>query len=258
VDATDRAGAVGTRARWGGWRRWVQWLALTAGAGCAIALAARAATPAMGGGTVELRVIGASDRPADQALKLQVRDVVLAALAPGLRQARTSAQADAYLRQCLGDVRALATAVAARGGETARVRLGPAPLPARRLGVLRFPATTAPALVITLGAGRGHNWWTVLFPPLALVAVRGDLLVVGPGGAAEPVADLSATQRQQLLAAVGGQTGVPLSSAVGVAGPGGAAAVTVQVRFLAWDLARALPWGGAARWLEQGVAWAFP
>jgi stage II sporulation protein R len=214
---------------------------LVLAAGCALALARTAAVPRLGPGTIQLRVIGASDAPAAQALKLQVRDVVLAALAPGLRAAATPQAAAAYVRAELPAVRAVARAAAARGGETARVAFGPAALPARRLGLLAFPAGTAPALVVTLGAGRGHNWWTVLFPPLALVTVRGDLVVVGPGGAAEPVADLSAAERQALLDAISGQTGVALATGVAPAS-GGAAAVTVQVRFLVWDLLRSLPW----------------
>lgn len=206
----------------------------------AFALARAAATPRMGAGTIQFRVIGASNAPAAQATKLQVRDVVLAALAPGLRTARSPQAAAAYVRTHLPQVEAVAAAAAARRGERARVAFGPAVLPPRRLGLLSFPGGTAPALIVTLGAGRGHNWWTVLFPQFCLITFRGDLLVVGPGGAAEPVADLSPAQRAALLRTISGRTGVPLSGRVAPA-TGGTAAATVQVRFLIWDLLRALP-----------------
>jgi len=208
------------------------------------------------GGMLDLRVIGASNRPADQAVKLQVRDAVLALLAPGLAHAGSEAHAQAYVAARLPAILRVAAAVAGREGQTAGVRLGPAPLPARRIGLLAFPAGRVPALVVTLGAGLGHNWWTVLFPPLAFVTVHGDLTVVGPAGAAEPVRDLSPAQRRALLEWVSGHAQVALDDAVAPGGPGGAAGAQVQVRFAVWDLLRRLPWGAAQRdllaWLGMG------
>ena len=223
-------------------RRIAGWLALVLCASAALGLARRAAEPNLGPGSIELRVIGASNRPADQRVKLEVRDVVLAALGPGLRGARTAAAAQRYVEARLPAVRLAARAAAARSGQSVAVAYGEAPLPRRQLGWLTFPATRAPALIVTLGAGAGHNWWTVLFPPLALVTVRGDLVVVGPAGAAEPVADLDAVQRARLLAWVSGRTGLGLDGAVAPGGPGGLAGGRVQVRFLLWDLARDIPW----------------
>lgn len=208
-----------------------------------LAAAARVAVHmAPAAGMFDLRVIGASNRPADQAVKLQVRDAVLAVLAPGLVHATSERQAQAYVAARLPAVAAAAAAVAGRTGQHVRVRLGPAPLPARRIGLLAFAAGRPPALVVTLGAGLGHNWWTVLFPPLAFITVHGDLLVVGPGGAAEPVRDLSAAQRQALLDWVAGRADVSLDAAVAPAGPGGAVGAQVQVRFAVWDLVRHVPW----------------
>ena len=215
-----------------------------------LAAAARVAVHmAPAAGMFDLRVIGASNRPADQAVKLQVRDAVLAVLAPGLVHATSERQAQAYVAARLPAVAAAAAAVAGRTGQHVRVRLGPAPLPARRIGLLAFAAGRPPALVVTLGAGLGHNWWTVLFPPLAFVTVRGELTVVGPAGAAEPVRDLSAAQRTALLAWVAGQTHVSLDGAVTPGGPSGAAGVRVQVRFAIWNLLRRIPWGPVQRGL---------
>lgn len=232
-----------------------RWAALVGAAGLVLLAAGlwgASATGAQGGGMLDLRVIGASDRPADQAVKLQVRDAVLAVLAPALAHAASPAQARSAVAARLAAVRAAASAVAGRAGEAARVRLGPVRLPARRIGLIGFPAARVPALVVTLGAGTGHNWWTVLFPPLAFVTVGGDLAVVGPAGAAEPVADLSAAQRLALLRWVAGHSAVALDPAVAAAGPDGSAGVRVQVRFALWDLLRHLPLGAARR---EALAW---
>lgn len=83
-----------------------------------------------------LRVIASGNSAAEQATKCRVRDGVLPVLA------RTPFDTAA--------VRAAAHAV----DPTARVRLG----------VLRFGGYASPALEIALGAGKGRNWWGVLFP----------------------------------------------------------------------------------------------
>lgn len=208
-------------------------------------------------GTLNLRVVAATNRPADQAVKLQVRDAILAVLAPGLAQARSEGAAHAYVAARLSDVRLAAQTVAEAAGEPVTVRLGSAPLPARHIGILAFPAGTAPALVVTLGPGQGHNWWTVLFPPLAFVTLHGDLLVVGPGGAAEPVDDLTATQRRALLDWVAGRTHVALDDRVSPADPDSAAGAQVQVRFAVWDALQRVPWGAlrgdVLAWLGAGT-----
>ena len=40
---------------------------------------------------------------------------------------------------------------------------------------VNYPAGNYESLVITLGEGKGHNWWCVLFPPLCLLDEREDL-----------------------------------------------------------------------------------
>jgi stage II sporulation protein R len=204
-------------------------------------------TPASLGPTLRLRVVAASNAPADQRAKLAVRDAVLAVLAPAVRAARTPAAAEAAVRSRLPLLRRVAGQAAAVWHEPVAVRLGRAPFPPERLGWLVFPAGSYPALVVTLGPGRGHNWWTVLFPPLALVTVGGHLAVVGPpapGGALTP------SQRQEVLRRLGGQ--VTTASAYAPAG------VRVQVRFALWVLGRtvrhALSRAAPARWLRRALA----
>ena len=201
--------------------------------------------------SVQLRVIGASNRPAAQALKLQVRDAVLAVVAPAEARAATARDAMAALRTRLPAVRAAAAAVAGRAGVPVAVRLGPEPFPARHIGFVRFPAGSGDALVVTLGRGRGHNWWTVLFPPLAMVTVNGRLAVVGPAGAAVPVRDLTARQRRRLLNWVAGRTTAHIHVSVGPAGPDGSTGLQVQVRFALWQLWRSVAW----RHWRRALAW---
>lgn len=51
-----------------------------------------------------------------------------------------------------------------------RVTLGPEHYPTRDYGTFALPAGVYTSLRVTLGAGAGHNWWCVIFPPLCAQA----------------------------------------------------------------------------------------
>ena len=61
-------------------------------------------------------------------------------------------------------------AQAAAGERPVRVTLGPEHYPTRDYGTFALPAGVYTSLRVTLGAGAGHNWWCVIFPPLCAQA----------------------------------------------------------------------------------------
>ena len=139
---------------------------------------------------VRLHVIAVSDDDAEQAVKLQVRDAVLAYLEPQLQGVT---DVDAAQQLIAGDLDGIARAAQAAAGERpVRVTLGPEHYPTRDYGTFALPAGVYTSLRVTLGAG--HNWWCVIFPPLcaqaaglseqAVQALSDDdvRLVTGSGG----------------------------------------------------------------------------
>ena len=112
---------------------------------------------------VRLHVIAHSDSAADQAEKLRVRDAVLAYLAPRLETAGSVSDARELLfRERENILRAAQT-------ETDRpvtVTFTREHYPTRDYGSFALPAGVYPSLRVILGAGEGHNWWCVVFPPL--------------------------------------------------------------------------------------------
>ena len=122
---------------------------------------------------VRLHVIAVSDDDAEQAVKLQVRDAVLAYLEPQLQGVT---DVDAAQQLIAGDLDGIARAAQAAAGERpVRVALGPEHYPTRDYGTFALPAGVYTSLRVTLGAGAGHNWWCVVFPPLCTTAVAGDM-----------------------------------------------------------------------------------
>ena len=47
-------------------------------------------------------------------------------------------------------------------------------IPEKSYGSLSFPAGNYEALNVTIGEGKGQNWWCVLYPPLCLIDVKAD------------------------------------------------------------------------------------
>ncbi len=117
----------------------------------------RSPSPAAGG-VIRLHVVANSDARVDQELKMKVRDAVLAEVGPRLAAARTAGEARRVLREESAAVMAAARAVVRREGRDYPVR------------VAFFAAGTHEAVKVIIGAGAGHNWWCVAFPPTCLAA----------------------------------------------------------------------------------------
>ena len=117
---------------------------------------------------VRLHVLAVDDTEEEQALKLRVRDAVLAYLSPVLEGVSDRDEARELLA---GRLQAIAeTAAAASEGRKGSVSLGPESYPLRRYEGFVLPAGTYESLRVVLGEGEGHNWWCVVFPPLCLSA----------------------------------------------------------------------------------------
>ena len=114
---------------------------------------------------VRIHVVGASDDPADQAVKLQVRNRLLEALETKLLDADSEKAWDA-LEAELPQLQELTRQTLAESGSTdaAKVTLERETFPQRRGDGFRLPAGVYRTLRVTIGEGRGHNWWGVLFP----------------------------------------------------------------------------------------------
>ncbi len=121
---------------------------------------------------VRLHVLAVDDTESEQALKLRVRDAVLAYLSPALEGVTDRDEARGILAAHMKGI-AEAAADAAEGRKVS-VSLGPESYPLRRYEGFVLPAGTYESLRVVLGEGAGHNWWCVVFPPLCLSAADAD------------------------------------------------------------------------------------
>jgi stage II sporulation protein R len=122
---------------------------------------------------IRLHVIANSDSPEDQALKRDVRDVVLAYVKEELTDSKNISNAKTILQSQLNDIASIAKTEILRHGKDydAKAYLGSYPFPTKSYGDIKLPAGEYQALRLVIGEGRGANWWCVLFPPLCFVDV---------------------------------------------------------------------------------------
>ena len=119
---------------------------------------------------VRLHVVGASDSEEDQAIKLQVRDAVLASLKETMQDVTNAEEAKAFLAENLSMIETTANRVLKEVGcgDTASVTLRTEEFGTRVYDTFTLPAGLYDALRITIGEGEGRNWWCVVFPSLCM------------------------------------------------------------------------------------------
>ena len=123
---------------------------------------------------IRLHVVANSDSEEDQALKLKVRDEVLAVVT-GIcaeNKCENTEEACSVVREHIDEIaKAAEKRVAAEGYQyDVKVLLGQENYPTKNYEDLAFPAGRYISLQVKIGEGEGENWWCVLFPPLCLSA----------------------------------------------------------------------------------------
>lgn len=128
-------------------------------------------------GIVRFHVVANSDSVEDQRLKLQVRDYVLTRLQNNLSKEISSRdQVSKYINDNMKQLEEWTKEALKlyKSEYDYNVSLGIRHIPAKYYDDLYFPEGNYEALTITIGEGKGQNWWCVVFPPLCLVDSSDD------------------------------------------------------------------------------------
>ena len=130
-------------------------------------------------------MVANSDSTEDQDLKLQVRDYVLSKVQEEITQQMTSSHSDSASREPLAQQKFIREyiednlprieswakeAVISQGFDyDVTASTGIRHIPAKYYDELFFPEGNYEALTLSIGEGKGQNWWCVVFPPLCMV-----------------------------------------------------------------------------------------
>ena len=121
---------------------------------------------------VRLHILANSDSAEDQALKLKVRDAVLAASESWPQTATSAEEALALAEARLPQITAMAQEVVVAEGydypvtaEVCRMYFT-----TRQYDTVTLPAGMYDAVRVSIGNAAGQNWWCVMYPPMCVGA----------------------------------------------------------------------------------------
>ena len=123
---------------------------------------------------LRLHILANSDSAQDQALKLKVRDRILAESSGMLDQISNKEKAESAVRSKLSQLKAAAEDEIKKQGYSypVNVELTHMYFTTREYDSVTLPAGNYDALRVTIGKAAGHNWWCVIFPPMCLPAAE--------------------------------------------------------------------------------------
>ncbi|MDR0914648.1 MAG: stage II sporulation protein R [Oscillospiraceae bacterium] len=119
-----------------------------------------------------LHILANSDLDTDQAVKLKVRDAILAATDNIYGDSTNKTAAIANTELNLDEIEAIANAELKKSGfdYTAKAEVINMYFATRYYDDITMPAGNYDALRITLGKAQGQNWWCVMYPGLCIGA----------------------------------------------------------------------------------------
>jgi stage II sporulation protein R len=123
---------------------------------------------------LRLHVLANSDSKQDQKLKLKVRDRILAESKGMLNGVKTRGESEKVVSSHIPEIEKAARDEVRKQGYSYPVNAEMTNMffNTRQYGNVTIPAGMYDALRVTIGSGKGHNWWCVLFPALCLPAAE--------------------------------------------------------------------------------------
>lgn len=120
---------------------------------------------------IRLRILANSDAIKDQWLKREIRDEVNASITNWVQDVDGLEEAKQVIQANLPEIEAIVEKQLTNIGldQKYTVEFNEVEFPTKLYGNLVYPAGSYDAVLITLGEGKGENWWCVLFPPLCFL-----------------------------------------------------------------------------------------
>lgn len=123
---------------------------------------------------IRLHILSYDDSPAEQELKLAIRDGVWELVSNIIADADSIAEARVIIADSLPAIEEIARKIVAENNSYHHIRvqmLDDLSFPATSYGGIVFPRGRYTALQISIGEAAGANWWCVMFPPLCLMEI---------------------------------------------------------------------------------------
>ena len=119
-----------------------------------------------------LHILANSDSEYDQSVKLKVRDRVLEYSKSLFESAKTKEEAESLISQNLDNITRVAQNELKHLGcdQNVKAEIKKMYFTTRYYDSYTLPSGMYDALRITIGSGKGHNWWCVMYPAICVSA----------------------------------------------------------------------------------------
>lgn len=120
---------------------------------------------------IRFHVRANSDSEEDQALKLLVKDRVVAYLSDAMKSSDSKSDSISYIESHIEEIEKIASDVITEEGYSYEVSayMTNEFFPTKSYGDVTIPCGNYDAFRIDIGENAGKNWWCVLYPPLCFV-----------------------------------------------------------------------------------------
>ncbi|GAA0487476.1 stage II sporulation protein R [Salinibacillus aidingensis] len=121
--------------------------------------------------SIRLRILAHSNSEKDQEVKHEIRNQVNAEITKWVNELNDIEGARELIQSKLPEIEKIVGTVLEQNDikQTFDLKFGDVQFPSKLYGGKVYPAGTYEALLITIGDGKGDNWWCVLFPPLCFL-----------------------------------------------------------------------------------------
>ncbi|MGN0817454.1 MAG: stage II sporulation protein R [Candidatus Coproplasma sp.] len=126
---------------------------------------------------LRIHVRANSNSADDQQVKYEIKDEVVALIAPYVTECVTKEKALEVIGGILPQIERVCDRALAERGKTYRsnAEIRQEKFPTRVYGDLTLEEGIYDALIIELGSGEGDNWWCVIYPPLCFTSASASV-----------------------------------------------------------------------------------
>lgn len=121
---------------------------------------------------IRLRILANSDSEKDQEIKREVRDAINEEITKWVSDLTSVEEARRLIQSRIPEIQAIAEDILAKNlvNQSVQADYGKkVNFPTKLYGEFLYPAGDYEAILVTIGEGKGANWWCVLFPPLCFL-----------------------------------------------------------------------------------------
>ena len=113
---------------------------------------------------IRFRILAHSDAPADQQIKISIQQEIQPLIENAVSKSSTTKELGDNLVALESEILEIANSMS--NGATISLERKEALFPPKRSGLFISPQATYDAYILTIGSGRGDNWWCAMFPKI--------------------------------------------------------------------------------------------